>query len=152
MRRPGLIESVVAWFSGLTPTAKVSLALLLLLLAWLIGIAIPATVVNALQSSAAIVPAAPRVAIASASNSVAPVALALANPPVVEEPPAPTATYTPPPTLTPIPTETPTATPIPTETPVPTEAPTETPIPTLIPTNTPVPPPAAPKVQSAPCG
>ncbi len=140
-QRQGMFESLALWYGGLTRGAKVRLVVLLLLLAWVLGIALPATVVNALQSSAVQEPQieTPRVAIASASNSVAPVAVALANRQETERTPAPTATYTPPPTETPIPTDTPTATPTATNTPTPTATPTETPLPTATPTFTPEP-------------
>ncbi len=146
-QRPSMFESLALWYGALTRGAKVRLVLLLLLLAWVLGVAVPATVVNALQSSA--VPdtqtETPRVAIASASNSIAPVAVALANRQEDEFTPAPTATYTPPPTETPLPTETPTPTSTPTNTPTPTATPTETPLPTATPTFTPVPPTATPR-------
>jgi len=146
-QRRGLFESTALWYGSLTRGAKVRLVVLLLLLAWVLGIALPATVVNALQSSAIENPQTdtPRVAIASASNSVAPVAVALANRQETERTPAPTATYTPPPTETPIPTDTPTPTPTPTDTPIPTATPTETPLPTATPTFTPLPPTATPR-------
>ena len=146
-QRRGMFESMALWYGSLTRGAKVRLVVLLLLLAWVLGIALPATVVNALQSSAIENPQieTPRVAIASASNSVAPVAVALANRQETERTPAPTATYTPPPTETPIPTDTPTPTPTPTNTPTPTATPTETPLPTATPTFTPVPPTATPR-------
>ena len=142
-RRRGYFESLALWYGGLTRGAKVRLALLLLLLAWILGIALPATVVNALQTSAVYTPPpeAPSIAIASASNSVAPVAIALASRSEEERTPPPTATYTPPPTETPIPTDTPTLTPTPTDTPVPTATPTDTPVPTATPTDTPEPTP-----------
>lgn len=146
-QRRGMFESLALWYGGLTRGAKVRLVVLLLLMAWVLGIALPATVVNALQTSAIEVPQidTPRVAVASASNSVAPVAVALANRQEEERTPAPTATYTPPPTETPIPTETPTATPTPTNTHTPTATPTETPLPTATPTFTPVPPTPTPR-------
>ncbi len=144
--QPGMFEPLMIWYGGLTRGAKVRLVVLLLLLAWVIGIAVPATVANALQTSnASSTPQTPRVAIASGSNSVvAPVAVALANRSTTN-PPAATVTYTPPPTETPIPTDTPTLTPTPTETPTPTPIPTDTPTLTPTPTNTPVPPTATPR-------
>ncbi len=136
--RPGMFDSLALWFGGLSRGAKWRLALIILLLVWLLGIAIPATVVNALQSSEASTSTGndvPRVAIA-ASDDMAPVAMALARREATHTP-MPTTTYTPLPTHTPIPTDTPTVTPTPTNTPTPT--PTDTPTPT--PTNTPLPTP-----------
>lgn len=147
--RPGLFASLGLWYRGLSRGAKARLVLVTLLLAWLIGVALPATVVKALQNSAAgnSVMQIPHLAVASADNSLAPVAVALANRSVNHQGLAPTATYTPVPTNTPIPTDTPTPTFTPTETPIPTDTPTNTPSPTLTatPTNTPVPPTATPR-------
>jgi len=139
--KPGMFDSLALWFGGLSKGARWRLALFILMLAWLLGIAIPATVV-ALQGSEVQTSndaAAPRVAVAD-TEDMAPVAMALAQRGVTHTP-MPTATYTPLPTNTPIPTDTPTITPTPTDTPTPT--PTDTPTPT--PTNTPVPPTPTPK-------
>jgi len=146
-RKPGLFESLALWYRGLSRSAKVSLVLLILLLSWLIGVALPATVVNALQTSSADSTSleAPRLAVASASDSLAPVAVALARRSTNVKVPATTATYTQAPTLTPIPTDTPTLTPTPTDTPTPTATPTDTPTATATPTNTPLPPTATPR-------
>ena len=136
--KPGMFDSMALWFGGLSRGAKWRLALIILLLVWLLGIAIPAAVVNALQSSEASTSSdggTPRVAIA-ASDDMAPVAMALAKREATHTP-MPTTTYTPLPTETPIPTDTPTVTPTPTNTP--TSTPTNTP--TATPTNTPLPTP-----------
>ncbi len=146
--KPGFFDGVTLWYRGLSSGAKWRLVLIVLLVVFLIGISLPAALIGALQTSAALpadgAPDVPRIALASTSNSVAPVALALANPPadvqVVDA--AATPTYTPEPTLTPLPTDTPTPSPTPTETPIPTATPTETPLP--LPTDTPVPPTPAP--------
>ncbi len=136
--KPGAFDSLALWFGGLSTGAKWRLALIILLLVWLLGVAIPAMVVNALHSSEAQTAsdgAAPRVAVA-ADEGAAPVAMALARREATYTA-VPTATYTPFPTNTPIPTDTPTVTPTSTNTPTPT--PTDTPTPT--PTNTPLPTP-----------
>lgn len=141
-RKSGIFETTALWYGGLSRWAKVRLVLATLLFVWLLGIALPLTVATALRTSTAVntAPEVPKVAVASASNSVAPVAVALANRQVNQDiPPAPTSTYTPAPTETPIPTDTPTDTPIPTATP------TDTPVPTATPTDTPVPPTATPR-------
>ena len=140
--KPGMFDSMALWFGGLSRGAKWRLALIILLLVWLLGIAIPAAVVNALQSSEASTSSdggTPRVAIA-ASDDMAPVAMALAKREATHTP-MPTTTYTPLPTETPIPTDTPTVTPTPTNTPTPTptDTPTATPINTPLPTPTPRP-------------
>lgn len=142
--RPGLFASLSLWYRGLSRGAKVRLVLITLLVAWLIAVALPATVVKALQGSVSSV-AVPRIAVASAENGIAPVAVALANRSSAASALLPTATYTPAPTNTPIPTDTPTPTSTPTNTPTPTATPTNTPTPTATPTNTPVPPTATPR-------
>ncbi len=150
--KPGLVDGLVLWYRGLSSGARWRLVLIILLVVFLLGISLPAALISALQTSAAL-PAAdeagsPRLALASTGSSIAPVALALANPPAAAQTDelAPTPTYTPQPTLTPLPTETPTPSPTPTETPLPTATPTETPLPT--PTETPVPPTPAPVVRA----
>ncbi len=151
-RKPSWTEGLALWFGGLSRGAKWRLVLVALLLVWLVGIALPATVINALQTSTALTTtpdSAPRLALASASSSVAPVAVALANRDVAQIAPAATATYTPAPTETPLPTETPTPTPTPTDTPIPTATPTDTPVPTATPTDTPVPTPTRAPARAA---
>ncbi len=139
--KPGMFDSLALWFGGLSRGAKWRLALLILFIVWLLGVAIPATVVTALNSSEMPVTenGAPRVAVAE-DNVMQPVAMALANREATHTP-MPTATYTPLPTDTPVPTDTPTVTPTPTNTP--TATPTFTP--TSTPTNTPLPPTPTPR-------
>ncbi len=139
--QPGMFDTLAIWFGGLSRGAKWRLALLILLIIWLLGVAIPATVVTALNSSEVPVTenGAPMLAVAD-ENAMEPVAMALARRDETHTP-MPTATYTPLPTDTPVPTDTPTVTPTPTNTPTPT--PTDTPTPT--PTNTPAPPTPTPK-------
>ncbi|HHB90047.1 MAG TPA: cyclic nucleotide-binding domain-containing protein [Anaerolineae bacterium] len=140
--KPGMFDSLAMWFGGLSRGAKWRLALLILLIVWLLGIAIPATVVTALNNTSQTPVTendAPRVAVAE-EDVMQPVAMALAKREATHTP-LPTATYTPLPTDTPIPTDTPTVTPTPTHTP--TATPTHTP--TATPTNTPVPPTPTPK-------
>ncbi|MCX7853054.1 MAG: Crp/Fnr family transcriptional regulator, partial [Caldilineales bacterium] len=140
----GFFANLTQWYAGLSRAARVRLILLVLLLVFLFGISLPMAVVSALRASRT--PAedtTPRVAWAAVANNVAPVAVALANPPSSNDTAAelpPTPTYTPPPTATPLPTDTPTPTPTPTDTPTPTPTPTDTPVPTPTPTFTPVPP------------
>lgn len=139
--KPGMFDSLALWFGGLSRGAKWRLALLILLIVWLLGVAIPATVVTALNSSETPVgqDGVPRVAVA-AEDVKEPVAMALARHEATHTP-MPTATYTPLPTDTPIPTNTPTITPSPTSTS--TATPTFTP--TSTPTNTPLPPTPTPR-------
>ncbi len=132
-------DALALWFGGLSRGAKWRLALVVLLLIWLLGIAIPWTVVNAFQGSEAPTNSGDGPAIAIAEeDDMQPVAMALARLDATHTPQA-TATYTPLPTDTPTPTNTPTPTPTPTNTPTPTPTPTNTPTP--IPTNTPIPTP-----------
>ena len=146
-RSPG----IVVWFANLTLGAKLRLALLVLILLYLFGVAAPSALGRLLSGSetaegeAAAISASVTGAVALRNSEGALVSLqstegndqlvALAAEGVV-----PTATYTPFPTNTPIPTETPTTTP--------------TPSPTPLPTATPVPPIAVPvfvqQVQAAP--
>lgn len=142
----GPFDSLANWYGGLTSGAKWRLALLILLLIFLLGISLPAAIINALNTaSAQDAPEALGVAMVSSANDVATGALALAETSTPEEVGfAPTATYTPPPTLTPVPTETPLPTATPTETPLPTATPTDTPVPAD--TATPVPPTPLPRV------
>ena len=120
----------VQWFTDLTPFGKVRLALFVLLLIWLVGIAAPRTLMALLQGSTSVASGADlgRSTLFSAVNAVYAVGsyelaakdqdlaevLAMADREV-----PPTATPTSPPTVTPIPTNTPlpTATPRPTNTP-----------------------------------
>ncbi len=141
--KPGMFDSLALWFGGLSRGAKWRLALLILLLALLIGVSAPFTVANALKAKGSKTPVGqdgvPVVAVA-AEDVMQPVAMALAKREATHTP-MPTATYTPLPTDTPVPTNTPTITPTPTHTP--TATPTSTP--TATPTNTPLPPTPTPR-------
>ncbi|MCS7040818.1 MAG: cyclic nucleotide-binding domain-containing protein, partial [Caldilineales bacterium] len=105
----GFFANLTQWYAGLSRAARVRLILLVLLLVFLFGISLPMAVVSALRASRT--PAedtTPRVAWAAVANNVAPVAVALANPPSSNDTAAelpPTPTYTPPPTATPLPTD-----------------------------------------------
>ena len=140
-RQGSFFDTLAVWFGSLSRGAKWRLVLLLLLLAFLIGVSGFYTVAHALTGSEVPTSAngAPRLALA-ASNNLAPVAMALAKRDATHEPKA-TSTYTPYPTQTPLPTNTPTATPTPTFTPTstPTHTPTITPTATPLPTATPRP-------------
>ncbi|NOX62840.1 MAG: cyclic nucleotide-binding domain-containing protein [Chloroflexi bacterium] len=163
-QQPGFFDSLALWYAGLSRNAKVILVVLLLLLVYLVGVALPATVVKALQSSEAISAAngEPVIALAGVGeniilqplkvfqvndeeSSVDVVVAAVATVDADEPSIPPTPTYTPPPTETPLPTDTPTPTPTATNTPTPTNTPTLTPTPTFTPTFTPVPPTPTPK-------
>jgi CRP-like cAMP-binding protein len=114
------------WFANLSLLGKVQLAVLVLLLIWLLGIAAPTALMNLLQGASVArgAEATSRSSLLNAINSVYAVgsyelaakdknlaeALAMADRAV-----PPTATHTPPPTMTPIPT----STPLPTSTPTP---------------------------------
>lgn len=113
------------WFSGLSSFAKLRLAIIILLLIWLLGIAAPVALLRLVQGSRVASSASLPI---SASSSIAAVyrmgsyevasrdegiALAIA---MADRAVSATATYTPPPTNTPIPTNTP----LPTNTPRPT--------------------------------
>ena len=150
------VDEAAIWFQGQSTAAKIRLAILLILLAWLIGVAAPAAIITAISLDTArlpnsIVASLPLPAARLAKQQAAPIALALANEALSggeEEALLPTPTYTPLPTKTPIPTNTPIPTATPTDTPVPTDTPipTDTPVPTatftpLPPTNTPRPTP-----------
>ena len=132
--RPGIGE----WFANLSTLGKVQLAVLLLLVIWLIGIAAPAALLSLIQGTSVArgegistrsnllnaineVYAVGSYELASKDKSLAQ-ALAMADKAV-----PPTPTYTPPPTLTAIPSATPlptaTPTPLPTSTSPPTPAP-----------------------------
>jgi CRP-like cAMP-binding protein len=140
--KPGKLDGIAAWFGNLSRGAKWRLALIILLIIWLLGIAIPFTVANALPISEAPTQSngAPAIAIAM-EDDMQPVAMALARREATHMPQA-TSTYTPFPTETATPTNTPTITPTPTSTP--TATPTNTP--TATPTNTPQPTPTPRKV------
>ncbi len=133
------IDQLAAWFHSLSLGAKVRLAVALILLAWLLGIAAPSALLNSV--SYANVPLGNLgEAINLTPNMVkespqGPQAMAMAV--FLTEPTGPTATYTPLPTDTPVPTDTPTPSPTPTDTPTAT--------PTLIPTDTPIPPTPTPR-------
>ncbi|NOZ30141.1 MAG: cyclic nucleotide-binding domain-containing protein [Chloroflexi bacterium] len=140
--RPRLeIDGVASWFRSLSLSAKIRLAVVLILLAWLLGVAAPSVLISTVGYAS------------SALNSIGNVAnppvdpvneeiQAIAMAPTTEELAEPTATYTPLPTDTPVPTDTPTPTPTPTNTPTAT--------PTPIPTNTPTPRPTRPKPRPTP--
>jgi CRP-like cAMP-binding protein len=122
------------WFANLSPLGKIQLAILLLLLIWLLGIAAPAALLSLLQGTTVARGAelTTRSSLLNAINAVYAIgsyelaakdkdlaaALALADQAV-----PPTATHTPAPTYTPIPTNTPP----PTHTPTPRPTATNTP-------------------------
>ncbi len=132
------------WFGNLSMGAKLRLALLVLILIYLFGVAAPAALGRLLSSAetadgeAAAISASVTGAVALRESEGALVSLqstegndqlvALAAEGVM-----PTATYTPFPTDTPIPTETPTITPTPSPTPLPTATPVPpTPVPVFV--------------------
>jgi hypothetical protein len=137
------LDNAVIWFSSRSGAAKTRLVAVTLLVAWLAGVAAPATLISSLAS--------PGDADVQLGNAASVAVLEVVEEPVVEEKvaeapvamqmaaavaPTDTATPVPPaPTFTAVP---PTDTPVPTETPLP---PTETftPVPPT-PTDTPVPP------------
>ncbi len=151
------------WFANLSTLAKIQLAILVLLLIWLIGIAAPAALLNLLQGTSVARGSelTMRTNLLNAINAVYAVgsyelanrdrelaqALALADQAV-----PPTPTYTPVATATPIPT----ATPLPTATPTPEPTATFTPTPPpavvrqAAPAAPPPPPPAEPQAAPAP--
>ncbi len=140
--------SVGQWFAALSTGAKFRLALLLILLVYLFGVAAPMAV-RALFSGADIAGADAPIAadalsglqsseiVATSGEAIAMAGIGLSESAVADNEAAPTPTYTPFPTDTPVPTATPTITP----TPLPTNTPTP------LPTNTPVPPPPPAPVQ-----
>lgn len=154
-------DDAVVWFGSCSSGAKTRLVAVTLLVAWLVGIAAPATLISSLETTTA-------EADIALSNSASMAVLESVPEPMAEEiaqvqlvvEPSPTATFTPlppSPTFTPVPpTDTPM--PIPTDTPVPPTA-TFTPVPptpanTLVPptptaTYTPLPPTTAPAVVMA---
>ena len=118
---------LVSWFRDLSRSAKLRLAIIILLLIWLLGIAAPAALLSLLQGARV----ASGAVLSASSSSIAAVysmgsyevamrdqesALAIA---MADRAVLPTATYTPFPT----PTFTPTNTPLPTSTPLPTNTP-----------------------------
>jgi len=134
-------DDTVVWFGSCSSGAKTRLVAVTLLVAWLVGIAAPATLISSLEPTIA-------ESDIALSNSASMAVLGSIPEPMAEEiaqvqlvvEPSPTATFTPlppSPTFTPLPpTDTPV--PIPTDTPVPPTA-TFTPVPPT-PTNTLVPP------------
>ncbi|HIQ04073.1 MAG TPA: cyclic nucleotide-binding domain-containing protein, partial [Anaerolineae bacterium] len=133
-------DEAALWFRARSTGAKLRLAAVLLLFAWLCGVAAPASLIGASSLDSGEVHNLAAVAMgASPSPTDELVAMAPTSLP-------PTATFTPWPTNTPIPTDTPTPSPTPTHTPTPTDTPlpTATPTNTPIPTPTPVPPTATP--------
>jgi CRP-like cAMP-binding protein len=129
-------QGIGVWFSALSTGAKLRLALLVMILAYLFFVAAPAAVSRLLSGptvasgnstvlSASVIGAVDTgsvdLAMSSQSSDLQRVALAADDA-------EPTATYTPFPTSTAVPTNTPTATPVPTDTPIP-PTPTFTPVP-----------------------
>jgi CRP-like cAMP-binding protein len=152
-------DEFALWYHAQSTAAKLRFAALLLLLAWLLGIAAPATIISSISLDLS---RAPAKALASlplpisrlSRQEIAPAAFALADETLGFSPEEllPTPTYTPLPTETPIPTNTPLPTATPTDTPTPTytPVPTDTPLPTptftpIPPTNTPRPTPTRPR-------
>ncbi len=143
-QRPGLAQRISASLGTLSFGGKVRLALLVLLLIYLVGVALPAILVTSLSANAQPAPAMDQLALdvsaldnlSSGNINVAYVSSAQALP-----------TWTPWPTETPIPTHTPRPTATPTNTPVPTAtiAPTATTEPTATPAPTATPRPATPR-------
>lgn len=148
---PLSLNHLASWFQSLSIGAKLRLAVILLLLAWLLGIAAPSALLNAvsfasalnslngllLQNDGFLLPGA---LVQEEDGNGQGLAMAIFPERSLE----PTATYTPLPTDTPVPTDTPLPTPTPTDTPVP-------PTPTPVPTDTPIPPrPTPPPIQPSP--
>lgn len=155
-RGPGFVE----WFTGLSRGKKIAVAVVVLLLIWLIGIAAPAALLSMIRGSTSVASGADLATHSRLFNALNAAysmgsyelaaedkeladALALADKQV-----PPTPMFTPPPTETPIPTPTFTPTPIPTATSLPTATPTLRPFvqEVLPPTDTPT---AEPQVQVA---
>ncbi len=130
-------DSLASWYHSLSVGAKIRLAVVLLLLAWLLGIAAPSALLDAVSlatmlsnfSGADALPPGP---VGEGGDKAGVLAMAM----LPEQQLGPTATYTPLPTDTPVPTDTPLPSPTPTDTPVP---------PTPTPTNTPIPPTPTPR-------
>ncbi len=134
------LDGLASWFQSLSVGAKIRLAVILLLLAWLLGIAAPSALLNAVSFASAL--SSLGSLLPQGQDVLSPIGLAqeegdgdqvLAMAMLPEQSLEPTATYTPLPTDTPVPTDTPLPSPTPTDTPVP-------PTPTPVPTHTPVPP------------
>ncbi|GAB4562132.1 MAG: hypothetical protein Kow0047_10000 [Anaerolineae bacterium] len=142
-RAGGGLDRLVTWFASLSLGAKIRLALALLLLIWLLGVAAPSALLNTVSyANAALQNLNAGLSLSGDSAAQEPQALAMASLQMGDPAEStPTPTYTPLPTDTPIPTDTPTPTPTPTDTPTPT--------PTLTPTNTPTPRPT-PRPQPTP--
>ncbi|HEY65649.1 MAG TPA: cyclic nucleotide-binding domain-containing protein [Caldilineae bacterium] len=135
------LDGLAAWFQSLSLAAKIRLAAILLLLAWLLGVAAPFALINSVSYANTVLGSIGYVMGAGGDETEEePLALAMVITPVQQI--GPTPTYTPLPTDTPIPTDTPTPTPTPTDTPTPT--------PTPIPTNTPTPRPTRPRPRPTP--
>jgi CRP-like cAMP-binding protein len=124
------------WFATLSMGAKLRLALLVVILAYLFFVAAPAAVNRLLTGptvatgGSAVVSASVLGAIDTRSVDLAMAAQStdLQRVALAADDTEPTPTYTPYPTNTPVPTSTPTATPVPTDTPIP-PTPTFTPVP-----------------------
>ncbi len=117
------LESLAEWFRSLNPVTRVELSVATLLLVWLLGVALPWSLISTVSSARA----------AARHNNGAMVP----GRELVAQAVRPTPTFTPWPTKTPIPTDTPTPTPTFTPTPTPTNTPLPTP--TFTPTPTPRP-------------
>lgn len=137
---PLSLNHLASWFQSLSVGAKLRLAVILLLLAWLLGIAAPSALLNAISFASAL--GGLSHLLPQDNGLLSPAALVqedgrdgqvLAMAVLPERSLEPTATYTPLPTDTPAPTDTPLPSPTPTNTPIP-------PTPTPIPTDTPIPP------------
>jgi CRP-like cAMP-binding protein len=142
---PLSLDRLASWFWSLSLGAKIRLAILLLLLAWLLGIAAPSALLNAVSFASALGDLGHL--LVQGDNPLPPMGLTqeegrdgqvLAMAILPERSLEPTATYTPLPTDTPVPTDTPLPSPTPTDTPIP-------PTPTPVPTNTPIPPTPTPR-------
>ena len=72
--KPGVFDGLALWYRGLSSGAKWRLVLIILLVVFLIGISLPAALISALQTSAALPSTgdenAPRIALASASPKI----------------------------------------------------------------------------------
>lgn len=124
------LENGAAWFMARSRGAKLRVAVVILLIAWLCGISAPAVVLSGVTNGG--------------ENDLGEGALALLVPPTptFTPTPIPTVTFTPTATDTPLPTETPT--PLPTDTPVPTATPVPNNPAPQPPTATPTPVPPTP--------
>lgn len=134
--RASALDQLAAWFHSLSLAAKMRLAIVLVLLAWLLGVVAPSLLLNSVSfvnTAVNNLSAAFNLGTSEEGKEDGVRVLAMAVSQAQE--PEPTATYTPLPTETPIPTDTP----LPTETPTPTPEPTQTPLPTPLPTQAPPP-------------